>query len=130
MIKITLDTSCIGQNKKLIERLEELQKEGAIQLYCDQNQFWEKEQLENRLKKLDDLSWMMTNTNDDRYAKEIPEGSTLDDVLDDNLEELGSIYRKVRDIHSPEFSGDKIKTDDIPKEMHDILNKIEEFRTK
>ena len=116
MMKITLDTSCMDDSvKDLRDNLVSMQNKKQIQLYMDQEPFEEKqnwcsEQLKTHLKKLEQLSWMLSNVNsDDMYAKEIPEGCSLEDVLTNNIEEIGKIYKKVRNIHSPEFRDDKIK---------------------
>lgn len=110
MIKITLDTSCIDKRvTKELNELKKLYEENKIQVWMFEASFWEKMQYKNRILQLRDLAWMMSFIDEDRYAHEIPKGKTIDDVEPFDREKYGQIYKKVSEIHSPEFKGGKYK---------------------
>lgn len=110
MIKITLDTSCIDKRvTKELNELKKLYEENKIQVWMFEASFWEKMQYKNRILQLRDLAWMMSFIDEDRYAHEIPKGKTIDDVEPFDREKYGQIYKKVSEIHSPEFKGGSIK---------------------
>lgn len=111
MITITLDTSCIDQKAiPFLNQLRALQDQNKIRMFMVMDSFWEKHQYQNRIRKLEDLAWMLSNVDDeDQYAVKIPEGKTIDDVQPFDIDKYQNIYRRVRAIHSPEFRGKKLK---------------------
>jgi len=103
MITITLDTSCLDLRYPELHELKELKDKSQIELWMELDTEYEKEQWENIGIKNEVLLWMYSNVRCEKYAYEIPEGRTLEDVEPFGLSEFEEIYKKVRAIHSPEF---------------------------
>ena len=104
MFKITLDTCCLDSNNLELAELKKLKDEGHIELWIELESEYEKQQLKNISKKLNDISWINRNVNKPPYAYEIPDGKNLDDVIGWTNDEFSEIIKKIREIHSPEFT--------------------------
>jgi len=63
----------------------------------------------------------------DIYMKEIPENKTIDEVLSYDQNKYNEIFKKVSEIHSPEFRGDKFKNlKDLSLEKQ--INKLNDWQ--
>jgi len=103
MITITLDTSCLDLRYPELHELKKLKDKGQIELWMEQDTQYEKEQWKNIGLKNDAILWMWSNLRCKKYAYEIPHGRTIEDVELWSQSEYEKTFKKVREIHSPEF---------------------------
>lgn len=133
MITITLDTNCFEEKYNAeLEELKKLRVKGEIEVLVYLEAYDEKKQYEassiikSKIKRAKGIAKMMGFTLD-IYAKEIPDDKTIDDVLSCDRGKYNEIFKKVREIHSPEFGGDKFKNfKDLSLKKQ--INKLNDWR--
>jgi|LGVE01.1.fsa_nt_gb hypothetical protein len=134
MLTITLDTCCFDNTKCYAElkELKKLHEKGEIEVGVDYIAYSEKMRYAasnkaSHIKHLKDMAMMHGFNQEDLSMQEIPEDKTIDEVISDDQVEYNKIFKKVRAIHSPEFSGDKIKNlNDLSPEKQ--YNKSNDWR--
>ncbi|MEA2053965.1 MAG: hypothetical protein U9O96_02435 [Candidatus Thermoplasmatota archaeon] len=122
-----------------LNELKKLQKQGKIQAYVFSASFWEKMQINKaeekpiqlssflkklqlaktkeereelikyRIQQLNDLSYMMSFDDNDRYAKNLSKVTVPNKIVTFKSNEIERVYQKVREIHSQELRGKRIR---------------------